>query len=510
MVTDPFDAAGTLESAYRRVDWAATGVGPVSSWDPVLRAALDLALNTRFAVTLFWGARYTLLYNQAYADMIGDKHPAALGSACADVFPEIWDTIGPMLDSVDAGRGATWVEDLRLIMDRHGFDEETYFTFSYSPVHGPDAKLQGIIDIASETTGQVVGSRRLALLSALAERIADVDTVPDLVDQALPVLATATDDVTAVRLELTGHDLDRDVVVEPGPRALVRLTGGAALIAGLSPHLAVDAAYLGFLRLIGTALTQGLHRVQARELEHRATEVQREIAEVLQRSLLEAPVQPDHLQVAVRYQPAAEGAQIGGDWYDSFVLPDGNLSVVVGDVTGHDRFAAATMSQVRNLLRGISFTMVRPPSEVFGVLDEAMQGLRVGPTASAILARVERLGATRVLRWSNAGHPPPVLLHPDGSVQILERKGEALLNTRLRVTRTDHAVELEAGASVVFFTDGLVERRGRHFDDGLAELTEVLRGRHDLDAQQLCDHILAELVDSPQDDVVLTVLRATD
>ncbi|MBL7255430.1 hypothetical protein [Paractinoplanes lichenicola] len=188
---DPFEDAGALREAYLGVDWATTPLGPVAEWSPTLLSAVDMLLHTRSAVTLFWGAEQVMVYNEAYVDMIGDKHPAALGAPVHEVFAEIWDEIGPMIATVRTGAAAT----------------------------------------------------------------------------------------------------------------------------GLSPLVPYDDAYRGFLRLVAAALNQGLSRAGERAL-----------AEALQRSLLSHPAQPDHLQVAVRYQPAAEGAKVGGDWYDAFTLPDGPAS----------------------------------------------------------------------------------------------------------------------------------------------------------------------------------------
>ncbi|MEV4705203.1 SpoIIE family protein phosphatase [Actinoplanes sp. NPDC049316] len=527
-MTDLFAAAGTLREAYERVDWAATPLGPVHGWSPALRSALDLALRSRAPVTLLWGPQFVLVYNEAYVDMIGDKHPAALGAPSAEVFAEIWHEIGPMLRSVADGAGATWVEDMRLLMGRRGFLEETYFTFSYSAVHGRHGEVEGVIDIATETTAFVLGRRRLELLSVLNDRLADLDDVPGLLDRALPVLRAAPQDLSSVEVLLPGEAgtapamPDGDVVIEDHPggrRAWVRLAGvpplrgNAMLVAGLSPHLAVDEAYLGFIRFIGTALSQGLNRIRARQAERHAATLQREMAEALQRSLLVPPVQPDHLRVAVRYQPAAEGAQIGGDWYDSFVLPDGRLTIVVGDVTGHDRYAAAAMSQVRNLLRGISYAKGGSPAGLLTALDDAMAGFRVGMLATCVLAAVEQdeeqaARGVRTLRWSNAGHPPPVLLLPDGSARLLQTRGEVLLGTHLRPARTEHTVELPPGAMVVFYTDGLIERRGAGLDEGIAQLVRVLHERAHPGPEEVCDHLLDHFLGATEDDVVLTVLHA--
>jgi serine phosphatase RsbU (regulator of sigma subunit) len=528
-VTDPFAAAGTLADAYRRVDWAATSLGPVASWSATLRTAVDTTLRTRAPVTLFWGPDHVLLYNEAYVAMIGDKHPAALGTPCEAVFPEIWDTIGPMLEAVHAGDGAVWVENLPLLMNRHGFPEETYFTFSYSAVVDGEGVIVGVIDIAAETTTQVQGRRRLELLGRLNDQLADAEDVQQLLDRALPVLRLAPDDLPGVDIVLpeaqqpTGEwpaPLDRDVVVETTPTgriARIRLTGAepadgeAILVTRIGPHLAVDEDYLSFLRLLAAALAQGLHRARTRQAERRATAMERELAEALQRSLLAAPAPPDHTEVAVRYQPAVEGAHIGGDWYDAFTLPGGQLTVVVGDVTGHDRRAAAAMSEIRSLLRGISYAVRHPPALVLTELQGSMQTFGVDVLATVVLAQIEPdEGGYRTLRWTNAGHPPPVLVSPDGSVVLLEARAETLLGTRGVVTRTDHTVRLCPGTSVVFYTDGLVERRGATLDDGLRELTDVVRGCAGMSADELCDRLLTHFSAGTEDDVVLAVIRARE
>lgn len=113
-----FEAAGTLRATYQAVDWAATPLGPVPGWSPTLRATVDVALHTRFPVALLWGPEFVLLYNEAYVELIGHKHPAALGRSARQVFAEVWDVVGPMLASVRSTRRATWTPDLRLLMDR--------------------------------------------------------------------------------------------------------------------------------------------------------------------------------------------------------------------------------------------------------------------------------------------------------------------------------------------------------------------------------------------------------
>jgi hypothetical protein len=204
---------------------------------------------------------------------------------------------------------------------------------------------------------------------------------------------------------------------------------------------------------------------------------------------------------------------IGGDWYDSlFCFRTDPLTVVIGDVSGHDRHAAAAMAQLRNLLRGIAVTLRKPPSAVLIALDQAITTLAVDAFATAVLAQVEQSElqarhGLRTLRWSNAGHPPPALLAADGSVWLLHTTPETMLGTRSTPQRSDHAVTLEPGSSVVFYTDGLIERRTVGLDESLEQLRAALSRRHNLSAEQLCDHPLGHFAKTADDDIVLLVVH---
>ncbi|QEC49390.1 serine/threonine-protein phosphatase [Baekduia soli] len=527
-------AAGSLRAAYEAVDWASTPLGPVETWTTTLRNAVDIALHTRFPVTLLWGPEFVLIYNEAYAPIIADKHPAALGRTAEAVFPEAWDTIGPLMRHVRADHGAVWMEDLALPLQRNGRLEEAYFTFSYSPVRNEAGDIEGLIDIAVETTRQVVDQRRMRLHGRLREALSDVQRTADIAASALPVLRGDPDDLPLVDLHLAGgarHEprlpdaparplAGRGLVLEEtgaGRVAWLGLGRGGPeteplLVVGLSEHLAADEPYLAFLRFIASSLSQALDRVTVREAERAVAAAERSMSEALQRSLLTTPLAPDDLQIAVRYLPAAAQAEIGGDWYDSFLLPDGPLTLVIGDVSGHDRHAAAAMAQVRNLLRGIAYTPGRSPAEVLAGLDRAMHGLALDLVATAVLAQVEQDAdqerhGRHVLRWSNAGHPPPVLLDPDGRARLLESTPDPLLGVAAG-RRTDHTVELTPGASVLLYTDGLIERRGVALEERLDWLARALDGCEAMDAEQLCDHVLDQLDDDVDDDVALLVVHA--
>jgi serine phosphatase RsbU (regulator of sigma subunit) len=234
----------------------------------------------------------------------------------------------------------------------------------------------------------------------------------------------------------------------------------------------------------------------------------------LQRSLLSEPPDPDHLEFAVRYVPAAREAQVGGDWYDVFEQPDGATALVIGDVVGHDTEAAACMGQLRGLLRGISFDSADSPAGVLTRLDRAMDGLHLETLASVLVARLEQTpeelaeGVTR-LRWSNAGHLPPVVLLPDGSTEVLTRApAELLTGVHTGAVRRDHVVTLPRGTTVLLYTDGLVERRDQLFDTGIARLREELTALRDRPVAELADDLLARLLpDRAEDDVALIVVR---
>jgi PAS domain S-box-containing protein len=252
---------------------------------------------------------------------------------------------------------------------------------------------------------------------------------------------------------------------------------------------------------------------ELRRVTERAAE-QRALSDRLQQALLTPPPEPDHLQVAVRYRPAAHGAQVGGDWYDAFLQPDGATMLVIGDVVGHDSDAAAAMGQLRGLLRALAYDNDEPLSATLSRTEHAARGLAVSTMATVVLARVERhpdvpVASTRVLRWSNAGHLPPVLLAPDGSTTLFETRPERMLGIDPDAPRTDHTAELGDGHTLLLVTDGLVERRDADLDQGLAMMREVLRDLGETSLEELCDTLLDRMLPvDGADDVAIVAVRA--
>ena len=273
------------------------------------------------------------------------------------------------------------------------------------------------------------------------------------------------------------------------------------------------------IRLCGIAAGTGAALVACTLRLRRETEVARlgeeaaaartvlDTARTLQRHLLGVPPDLPALQSAVRYVPASRHAQVGGDWYDGFGLPDGGTVLVIGDVAGHDAEAAATMAEARGMLRAIARTTPSSPAAVLTGLDGVLTGLRLTTLITLVVATVDGHAGAVTLRWSNAGHPPPVLVRGDGTTELLARSHEPLLGIDPTTRRTDHQLGLRPGDTLLFYTDGLVERRRWSLDEGTDWLLGQLelRGRDPLD--ELCDGLLTELGGSTEDDVALLAVR---
>ena len=242
---------------------------------------------------------------------------------------------------------------------------------------------------------------------------------------------------------------------------------------------------------------------------------QRQLAEELQRSLLTAPPEPqsEQAEIAVRYLPAAEVAAVGGDWYDAFGQDDGSTVLIIGDVVGHDTAAAATMGQLRGLLRGIATSSDGGPARMLSSLDRSMARLRLDALATAAVACFEQTEEDRArrltrMRWSSAGHPPPFTISAGGEVAMLDRPPEIMLGVDPTARRTEHVAVLGAGTTVLLYTDGLIERRDSDLDTGLDRLGAALSELAPLALQPLCDQLLERLVQGrPSDDVALVAIR---
>ncbi|MFF7976935.1 SpoIIE family protein phosphatase [Streptomyces sp. NPDC007905] len=196
-------------------------------------------------------------------------------------------------------------------------------------------------------------------------------------------------------------------------------------------------------------------------------------AEQFQRLLL--PTLPDlgAFTAAAIYRPAAEPSQLGGDWYDVIPLADNVVAVVIGDVVGHDLQAAASMASTRNMLRALLFDQGNPPGAILAQLDRTLAAITNNPVTTTALARIEPEGSGWRLRWSTAGHVPPLLITHERPVEFLLAEPGLPLGVDTEQPRPNHSRFLPPAATVVFFTDGLIEHPAHPIDESLNDLAAL-------------------------------------
>jgi PAS domain S-box-containing protein len=335
--------SGDSEMARRisELDWSQTVLGPIQQWPQSLRTSVSIALDCAFPIVIWWGPELAILYNDEYRAILGpSKHPSALGQRGALVWAEIWDVVGPMLARVKASGQATRSRDLMLHIDREGYAEEAYFSFSYSPIYAEDGEVGGIFCPVIETTEKIIAERRLRTLRDLAARCKGAESEGAAYQAAAAVLTANPHDVPfaliyriddegafarlnaaagiqpgvpaapeVVALERDGADAwSLSAVVCSGKSALltdlarrfeslptgawkvpahsalvmpVSLPGQehprAILVAAISPMRALNEDYCTFLGLVATQIAAGLADAQALEEERRRAEALAEV-----------------------------------------------------------------------------------------------------------------------------------------------------------------------------------------------------------------------------------------
>ncbi len=321
-----------LASLVETGDWADGPLGPPPEWPQSLRTAVGICLSSRFPILLWWGPELVMIYNDAYRPMLGQKHPRALGAPGREVWGEIWDVIGPMLEQVMTGGGATWSVDQLLVLERNGYPEECYFTYSYSPITDESGGVGGVFCAVTETTERVLGERRLATLAEMAalsgardrEQVVattagilavnaadhpfvavldappegDLPTLGELVEKQLPGLGAGTRSVVTdlVRqVSGTGRRLTvaaDDEVAATGIRAWhaypveaptgrARDRGVAVIVLGESVNRPWDPSLEAYAALCATQVAAALADVEREQHLRRAVESHREIGQAV-------------------------------------------------------------------------------------------------------------------------------------------------------------------------------------------------------------------------------------
>lgn len=526
------------------IDWAAHPLGSPSTWPPALRTAVGLCLTSRFPMLVVWGPELYKFYNDGYREILGTKHPQAMGAPAREIWPEIWDTIGPMFASVMQGDGPTWVEDGLLEIDRHGFVEECYFTYSYSPILTEDGEIVGVLDTVTETTDQVVDARRLQCLGELAVELVDTAGVADVCMGGVSVLERHAADITfadvyldageahvrfaSTRWEGAVHSVRSDllrrvaddqvsIVVDADPgsdvaadqRILLAPIGeqgdglvNGVLALGLNPRRPMDDGYRSFLGLVAKSIGNGLTSASRRTSE---LGEQRRISDALQVSMLSpAATQPG---TATRYVPALGNISVGGDWYDFVELEGGRTALLVGDCVGHGLEAATVMGQLRSASRALLLEG-QGPAATLESLDRFAASMGGADCTTVFCGIADPSGSS--FTYTTAGHPPPLLARRGESVWLDGARGIPLGIDR-SLARDETTVDLRAEDTIVLYTDGLVERRREALDVSLDRLRRVADEHADEPVDVLADNLLTELLtDGARDDVALLIHRPSD
>ncbi|MFD1083216.1 SpoIIE family protein phosphatase [Micromonospora andamanensis] len=546
--------------------WGATALGPYESWDPAVRATAEVVLASPAPMALHLGAELLLLYNEAYAELIGDRHPHAVARPAAEVFAEVWQRpgIGDVIEH--AYRTGTPLLDKEIPLPLHhaaGALDQPVYTRACSPVRDSQGRVVGVLSVVAETSP---ATRQLQGLSDFAAALSGTLTLDDVARVALRYAITsfdadrvsfAVDDggggsgwrmVRRVRGELVDEADER---LPPlwrrgpagwsAPAVVSARTGQASFIDDGQPlhEIAADRhdqkiRALAAVPLRGSvvrgALTVGYRSAHpwsaaeralltaSAELVGQATErarrfeTQHGTAQLLQRSMLpeNLPVLP-RLRIAARYDPGVDGNAAGGDFYDAFVLPTGELGVVLGDVAGHDVQAAARMGQVRAALRALALNDPRPDQVLTG-LDRLVGSLGAEAGTYELFVTVA-FGVIDVgreeLTLASAGHPAPLVRRcaPSGEprAEYVDVPSGAPLGVGYRAaTRT---VAFSPGDTLLLFSDGVVERRRRGLSDGLARLAESVAGAPSGDPRSLCGVASAAVPGATEDDVAVLAVE---
>jgi serine phosphatase RsbU (regulator of sigma subunit) len=314
---------------------------------------------------------------------------------------------------------------------------------------------------------------------------------------------------TTTRLPMRDGALDKPLQAGAS-RWLLSVRAREPLVGGVADKAPWVTAAAG---LVGSLLVAALVEIAARR---RATALaayasEHNIAETLQRSLL--PVLPDlpGLDLAARYLASGAGQQVGGDWFDVFPISGGRVGLAVGDVIGHDLEAASAMAQIRAALRAYA-VHGDPPATVITALGHLVDTFSLTQLVTVVYGVLEPVDpdGSRLLRYTNAGHLPPFLRHPDGYVEALTGGGSVVIGAPMLPAHAQAELLIEPGATLVLFTDGLVEVPGSSLDDALDRLSAALGEQHDADADTICRQLLSAMPPGElRDDVALLAVRLT-
>ncbi len=403
---------------------------------------------------------------------------------------------------------------------RHRDGRRVWAAITYNEVHEYAGSPRMVVGTLRDVTAERRENHRETAQARLSTRLSRAGGVGEVIDAGLrelaeqwqarravavvwgpagvpTVVATSgnpawTDLSTELRERLTrlrsAPPLRIETAADPARPFLVRGAGTSVgypdgdLVMWLewAPSYQFDSGDRALLALLYAHIGQAAHRVHL-------FEQQREVALALQRSILGPSALPDGF--AVRYEPAGHPLEVGGDWYDVVDLAGGRIGVVVGDCVGRGITAAAVMGQLRSACRAL-LLHAGTPGQVLAALDD-FAGRVPGASCTTVFCGILD-PATGLLTYSSAGHPPPILVHAGGEAELLEN-GRFVPLTVLPGPRPEASVVVPPGATLLLYTDGLVERRSRPIDDGIDGAAAILRGGSRSDVETLADQVMSGL-----------------
>ena len=201
-MADFLAGGGEMGERMRALDWSRTPLGAPEQWPQSLRTALSIMLGSRYPMFLWWGESFVNFYNDGYIPVLGKRHPAALGANARELWAEIWDVVGPQAESVMKSGAATWNDRGLLVMERNGFVEETYFSWSYSPARDESGAVAGVFCACTEDTRRVLGERRMRTLREVAADAQGAETARAACEAAMRAMGRNRHDLPFVLLYL--------------------------------------------------------------------------------------------------------------------------------------------------------------------------------------------------------------------------------------------------------------------------------------------------------------------
>jgi PAS domain S-box-containing protein len=341
---------GGMSERVRLFNWAATPLGPVEEWKNSLRSALNICLNSNFPIAIYWGAELLLIYNDAWSPIPGSKHPWALGRPAKEVWPEIWDSIEPQFAKAFGGTpGGS--KDALLPMLRHGYTEECYFDFTFTPIYGEEGRVEGIFNAVIETTYRIIHERRTSFLHKLSQKLSTTTTPEDvfkkvsahvknnnadipfcyiytLTQAQEPVLVSSSSTSVVRKLPLaegikngtTRHiqslqthfdkiptgfwpELPTEALLVPMKAHNGRIIG--SVFAGLSARRKYDGEYQSFVEGFAAVIATALNTIETLVEERNRAEAMQAVSQRLEKSETDLRLANEQLELTFRNVPAA-------------------------------------------------------------------------------------------------------------------------------------------------------------------------------------------------------------